>query len=64
MLGIEFLWGGPVQLETSDAVVSPAAERRQSAVAPPSPGDVPKPSVTWRRFVYTMEERVLSRAPL
>jgi stage V sporulation protein R len=64
MLGIEFLWGGPVQLETSDVVASPTAESRRSAVAPPSPGEAPKPSVTWRRFVYTMEERVLSRAPL
>jgi stage V sporulation protein R len=54
MLGIEFLWGGPVQLETSEQVAVPAAERA---------GDK-KPPVSWRRVLYSMENRELEKMDL
>lgn len=54
MLGIEFLWGGPVQLETSEAVAVPAAERE---------GDK-KPPVSWRRVLYSMENKELEKMEL
>ena len=63
MLGIEYLWGAPVQLETSEVV---------SVSLPPdgSPGSGSKPAgkegpqdeqVQWQRVVYTMKDRKLSR---
>jgi stage V sporulation protein R len=68
MLGIEFLWGGPVQLETNDVVATPAGD---SGGAPTSVGGFPRagaPSresqpkgIRWQRVVYTMEDRKLTR---
>jgi stage V sporulation protein R len=54
MLGIEFLWGGPVQLETSEAVAAPKTERE---------GDKPPP-VSWQRVLYSMENRELEKMNL
>ncbi len=54
MLGIEFLWGGNVQLETSELVAVPAAERE---------GDK-KPPVSWRRVLYSIENRELEKMEL
>ena len=57
MMGIEYLWGGPVQLETSEVVsISP----------PPATGDsgaqeLPEePEIKWRRVLYTMRDRKLT----
>ncbi|HEY6007404.1 MAG TPA: SpoVR family protein, partial [Geobacteraceae bacterium] len=58
MMGIEFLWGGPVKLETSEVV---------SVYQPPTTGaraEAPEPEITWRRVLYTMENRQLSQKPL
>ena len=60
MLGIEYLWGNPVQLETSE-VVAGASESQSSK---PSGGmqEVLKPSdFKWERVLYTMKNRELSR---
>jgi stage V sporulation protein R len=54
MLGIEFLWGGKVQLETSEVVPGPASERE--------PGK--PPPLHWRRVLYTMENRNLEKTEL
>jgi stage V sporulation protein R len=54
MLGIEFLWGGPVQLETSEVVPAQSSER---------PGEE-KPPVSWRRVLYSMEKRALEKMEL
>ena len=55
MMGLEFLWGGPVHLETSDGIISEAKTSGQQEE--PTPGEI-----TWQRVLYTMKEKKLSRA--
>ena len=63
MLGIEYLWGNPVQLETSE-VVSSGADTSGSSSAGANQ-EVLKPSdFKWERVVYTMKNRELSRQVL
>lgn len=59
MLGIEFLWGGPVQLETSEPVSVSQGERRH-----PSSGNNDKAEVKWKRVLYTMSDRKLTKKEL
>ncbi|NVN90520.1 MAG: SpoVR family protein [Desulfuromonadales bacterium] len=57
LVGIEFLWGGPVHLETSEAQVA----------AEPSPAgrdEARDGEITWQRVVYSMNEKVLSKKQL
>jgi len=63
LLGIEFLWGRPVQLETSEAV-------RAEPAGPPSglPGmhmplseERREKELKWQRVRYTMQDRKLTR---
>ena len=58
MLGIEFLWGGKVQLETSEVV--PPPPRGEYGTAEEKEEEL----VYWRRVVYTMENRQLTKANL
>lgn len=69
MMGIEYLWGGPVKLETSEVVsVAPPP----SALAPPptsglrpiSPEPEKQPEIKWQRVLYTMEKKKLSKQTL
>jgi len=53
LLGIEFLWGGPVQLETSEVIATQGAASQQEE---PGPADI-----RWERVVYTMKDRKLAR---
>ena len=57
MLGIEFLWGGKVQLETSEVLPMPPRERYGSAAEK-------EEEVVWQRVVYTMENRELTKTDL
>jgi len=57
MVGIEFLWGAPVQLETSEAVIE-----QTRGTAGKEGGE--EADITWQRVVYTMKEKVLSRQVL
>ncbi len=63
LLGVEYLWGRPVCLETSELVPVGAEEESQPVTA--SFGRLPEtprtPASEWRRVRYTMEERQLSR---
>jgi len=61
MMGIEYLWGGPVQLETSEVVsVSPA--QPQTASASTLRQEIPEEQeIKWQRVVYTMKDRKLSK---
>jgi stage V sporulation protein R len=57
MLGIEYLWGGPVHLETSEV---------ESIGQPPVAGtgvsdQVSRPEIRWQRVLYTMDKRKLTR---
>jgi stage V sporulation protein R len=65
MLGIEYLWGHPVYLETSEVASSsssaapfaaPAAGMRREEKAPRK--------ITWERVLYTMQEQKLNREVL
>lgn len=62
MLGIEFLWGGTVHLETSDVVE--AAKSGKPAVSAAPAGKDEKKEFTFQRVLYTMEKRKLSRKVL
>ena len=65
MMGIEYLWGDKVQLETSEAVVANSSSP-PVGVPPVAAGqdEVPKRSIKWQRVLYTMEKRKLSRKVL
>ncbi len=54
LLGLEYLWGGPVELETHE--VKAVASRTGRTADAPSPQDI-----TWQKVVYTMKDRKLSR---
>jgi stage V sporulation protein R len=56
MLGIEFLWGGPVELETHEVKSVKGRSDRPGAAGTPKPQDI-----KWQRVVYTMRDRKLRR---
>jgi stage V sporulation protein R len=61
MLGISYLWGGPVKLETTES----SADRQEPTAgwfSPATPSEEKKPRP--HRVVYTMEERKLSKTVL
>ncbi|WP_054032639.1 SpoVR family protein [Desulfatitalea tepidiphila] len=60
LLGIEYLWGGPVMLETHElAPTGPRSDRPRSGT---SGVDTPeKPELRWQRVVYSMENRQIKR---
>jgi stage V sporulation protein R len=70
MLGIEYLWGGPVQLETSEAVSTPGPTGTPAPPGVPSGSSGPvadsaaPPEIKWQRVLYTMKERKLSKKVL
>ncbi len=55
MMGIEYLWGDGVQLETSEV---------ESIADPQSEQEGAEPQITWQRVVYTMKDRKLSKMVL
>jgi stage V sporulation protein R len=63
LLGIEYLWGGPVQLETSEvvAVGLPKTTPLLPSLTQLPRDEEPKQEITWQRVVYTMEKRKLSK---
>src|SRR6185369_8682377 len=54
MMAIEFLWGGPVHLETSEAQFEKSSTDQQG-----DSDDIE--GLTWQRVVYRMENKVLGR---
>jgi stage V sporulation protein R len=58
MLGIEYLWGGPVQLETSEIVPS-QNQKKYGGSMPERPGD--NQEIQWKRIIYTMKDRNLTK---
>ena len=66
LLGIEYLWGGPIRLETSE-VMPATAPKQQGFLFLPSSGPSEEPGeqeIRWQRVVYTMENRRLYRQTL
>lgn len=62
LMGLEYLWGGPVQLETSEVIsVTPPTPKTDAAGKTPKPEELPEPEIKWQRIVYTMEKRRLSK---
>ena len=62
MIGIEYLWGGPVRLETNEVV---ASDRKQSDTNVISKNEEGKsPEVKWRKILYSIENRKLSVKPI
>lgn len=61
MLGIEFLWGATVQLETSE-VSSLADNGKYGSIIPEKPGN--NRQIKWKRVLYTMKNRELSKMEL
>jgi stage V sporulation protein R len=59
MMGIEYLWGKPVMLETSEVV----SQEKQPPDTPASSrtGAGKELRIAWRRVVYTMKDRKLSK---
>ncbi len=67
MLGIGYLWGGPVQLETSEVAAPPKQQRQDfmfGMAAPKKEEEEEKKEITWKRSVYTMEDRKLTKKPI
>ncbi|PIP35810.1 MAG: SpoVR family protein [Desulfobacterales bacterium CG07_land_8_20_14_0_80_52_14] len=62
MLGVEFLWGGPVSLETTEvASVGPSAVSALDSAPGSAPAVGVKPEVNWQRVIYTMQDRKLTK---
>jgi stage V sporulation protein R len=57
MLGIEYLWGAPVHLETSEIVSSKQGGNSQSK----REGEFNNKDLKWKNVIYTMENRKLSK---
>lgn len=68
LLGIEYLWGGTVKLQTSEPVEEPEPLKPFHLfynIPDPSQKDQPEEkTVQYRRVLYTMENRKLSRSLL
>jgi stage V sporulation protein R len=60
MMGIEYLWGGPVQLETRDVVVDSQGAKKYGGVSMTEKQD-DKQEISWQRVQYTMKDRKLSK---
>lgn len=63
MMGIEFLWGGAVQLETSEPISVSPVEKIHSITSSTVPvkQEEEEVEIKWQRVLYTMKERKLSR---
>lgn len=57
MLGIEFLWGAPIILDTSEPVQGEISEDSDAAAKTEKPDQ----QISWKKIRYTMRDRQLSR---
>jgi stage V sporulation protein R len=66
MLGIEYLWGAPVQLETSEVVQVEASKPQLAIIASVMPikEEKKEKELKWQRVRYTMNKRKLSKEVL
>ena len=66
MMGIEYLWGAPVKLETSEVEKVESSKIRISipGLAMPLEDDARQMEIKWQRVLYTMKDRKLSKVTL
>ena len=66
MMGMEYMWGTPVKLETSEVkkVESPKIQIPIPGLAMPREDDSKQMEVKWQRVLYTMKDRKLSKVTL
>jgi stage V sporulation protein R len=66
MMGIEYLWGAPVKLETSEVEKVESSQIRIPipGLAKPAKDDARQVEIKWLRALYTMKDRKLSRVTL
>lgn len=68
MVGIEYLWGGPVHLETSAPLMTARTQGGQNNFWDPATkkaGGAAKPEdIKWKRFLYVMDKRKLHKREL
>jgi stage V sporulation protein R len=69
LLGIEYLWGGPVKLETSEVEAETDSSSQQAQAMFPGLSKLAReeedePQVSWQRVLYTMQNRKLTRSAL
>ncbi|MBU8848150.1 MAG: SpoVR family protein [Desulfobacterales bacterium] len=67
MAGIEYLWGGPVHLETSEPLVSKTTATNHAGLWDPSSqktGGKRSENIKWKRMLYVMENRKLHKREL
>ncbi len=67
MVGIEYLWGGPVHLETSDPVLAGKPATNYANFWDPvsqSPQNKKTEQIKWKRMLYMMENRKLHKREL
>jgi len=66
MLGIEYLWGNPVQLETNEVVPAEPSQVRLPipGLSMPVEEEVQAKEIKWQRVLYTMKDRKLSKENL
>jgi len=60
MMGIEYLWGGPVHLETDEVSSVPSSLSQAFGTNGSGAADNTQ-EITWRRVLYTMENRKLTK---
>ena len=63
MLGIEYLWGAPVRLETSEVIQAAPVQARIPipGLTMPLEEDPNAKEIKWQRVLYTMKDRKLSK---
>ena len=66
MIGIEYLWGGAVHLETNEVVRVTPTQKKNLATWPSAwvYEEEEKPEIQWRRVLYTMENRKMTKKPI
>jgi stage V sporulation protein R len=65
MIGVEYLWGAPVHLETSEPEEKPKPQSMFSFGLPQTkPDEEEKEEIKWKRVLYTMKDRKLTKKDL
>ncbi len=63
MLGVEYLWGGKVMLETTEikSIKKPDQQPTLPGMPPPTGEPEAEPEIVWQRVRHTMKEKQLSK---